>query len=143
MPSNLASIEETIKLNNELVLKEMVEMEERIAGKISFLEIEPVEVYDNFFVESREYEGRYIVSVADEIVRLLSTPIGSRVMRPKYGSELYKLRDRKLNDEWRLMAIKYTFVAINCYIKRVRCRKVMFEVIGDGRIKMKLRLEKR
>jgi len=88
-------------------------------------------------------DAGYIVSIEKELSRLLTTPIGSRVMRPDYGSELYKVRDREMNDYWRLMAIKYTFIAINRHIKRVRCRKVLFDVQGDGKMKMKLELEKR
>jgi len=94
-------------------------------------------------IEVGDNGERYIISVSEEIIRLLSTPIGSRVMRPEYGSELYKLRDREFNDVWRLLAARYTFVAINRYIDRVRCRKVTFDVQGDGKIKMKLELEKR
>ena len=88
-------------------------------------------------------DAGYIVGIEKELSRLLTTPIGSRVMRPEYGSELYKVRDREMNNYWRLMAIKYTFIAINRHIERVRCRKVLFEPQGDGKMKMKLELEKR
>ena len=91
--------------------------------------------------ESTTVGEQYIVTVQDEIIRLLITPLGSRVMRPEYGSELYKLRDRELNQERKLMATKYTFVAINNHIERVRCRKVEFELLGDGKVKMQLQLE--
>ncbi len=64
-------------------------------------------------------------------------------MRPEYGSELYKVRDREMNPYWRLMAIKYTFEAINRWIERVRCRKVKFELQGDGKVGMRLELEER
>ena len=144
MLTNLTGIEEIIRLNNELLFNRLVELDEKIAGHISLIEVRDEVVYENisYRAEQRE-QGRYIVSVADEIIRLLSTPLGSRVMRPEYGSELYKLRDREFNDLWRLMATRYTFVAINRYIERVRCRKVLFEVLGDGRVKMNLELEKR
>lgn len=147
MLTNLTGIEESISLNNEIILNKLVELDEKIAGHISVLEVREnkSEIYENIIsyrAEQRE-QGRYIVSIADEIIRLLSTPLGSRVMRPEYGSELYKLRDREFNDYWRLIATRYTFVAINRYIERVRCRKVLFELLGDGRVKMNLELEKR
>ena len=147
MLHNSTGLEESIKLNQSLVFSKMVELENRIADKISNISVEIVhqEVFENVLMNSEKIEQsyRYIISVADEIVRLLTTPIGSRVMRPNYGSELYKLRDREMNNYWRLMAIKYTFIAINRHIKRVRCRKVLFDVQGDGKMKMKLELEKR
>jgi len=122
-------------------------LEDRIANSISVVKTEMIgrqEIDEDVLSYSEKDKGtRYIVSVADEIVRLLTTPLGSRVMRPDYGSELYKVRDRELNGYWRLMAIAYTFIAINRHVKRVRCRKVFFEVLGDGRVQMNLRLEKR
>ena len=143
MPSNLASIEEVLKLNNELILNEIVSLEERILGKVCSLEVSFQDGESTNFFTEKERGSRYIVTVSQEIMRLLTTPIGSRVMRPEYGSELYKVRDREMNNYWRLMAIKYTFIAINRHIERVRCRKVLFELQGDGKMKMKLELEKR
>ena len=84
----------------------------------------------------------YIVSIYDEIKRVLTTKLGSRVMNPNYGSEYYKLRDRDFDDEWRLFAIKYTFEAIQNNIKRVFCKRVNFENIGE-KTKIILELEKR
>jgi phage baseplate assembly protein W len=113
------------------------------------LEISPLSTLSVWVNDSlRDYTNRgtsakYLVTISEEILRLLTTPLGSRVMRPEYGSELYKLRDREFNNEWRLLAIRYTFVAINRHIKRVRCRKVTFEVKGDGRVGMNLELESR
>jgi phage baseplate assembly protein W len=143
---NSSGLEESIKLNNQMLFEKVFELEEKIAGKIELFELdtEIEKIYDSsFFQVKQESEGRYIVSIQEEIIRLLTTPLGSRVMRLEYGSELYKLRDRKFGTEWRLMAIKYTFEAINRYIERLRCRKVLFELQGDGKIKMKIKLEQR
>jgi hypothetical protein len=144
--SNTTGLEESIKLNQKLVYQKLFELENKIAGQITSVDVVCPDIFGGselYRVEKREESGRYIVSVAEEIVRLLTTPIGSRVMRPIYGSELYKLRDRENDGYWRLMAIKYTFEAINGWIERVRCRKVQFELQGDGRVKMKLQLEQR
>ena len=148
MLHNSAGLEESIKLNQSLLFSKMVELEDRIVGRISKISVEIIgsqEISKDVltYSEKEDEDARYIISVTDEIVRLLTTPIGSRVMRPDYGSELYKVRDREMNNYWRLMAISYTFIAINRHIKRVRCRKVLFEVQGDGKMKMKLKLEKR
>jgi len=144
MLTNLSAIEESHKLSFDSLANAISILEEKIeiGNKVSCIEMK-ILPSSTTFEEKRESNGRYIVSVSDEIIRLLTTPLGSRVMRPKYGSELYKLRDRELNTEWRLWAIKYTFEAINRYIERVRCRKVLFELQGDGKIKMKLELEER
>lgn len=66
----------------------------------------------------------YEVSIAESLNRILRTPLGARVMRPEFGSELYKLRDREFNDEYRLLAAKYTYEAISKYEPRVRVKKV-------------------
>jgi len=142
MFSNTAFIEESIKINNNTFLEKIVELDNKISMIGSIQVVQNEESVNSIEYKDKKEEGRrYIISVIEEIVRLLSTPIGSRVMRPEYGSELYKLRDREFNVEWRLMATKYTFVAINHHIERVRCRKVLFEVLGDGKLKMKLQLE--
>jgi len=70
----------------------------------------------------------YQVSVAESINRILKTPLGSRVMRPDFGSKLYELRDRKLNDEYKLKAIRYTYEAITKWEPRVKMDKVSFEI---------------
>ncbi len=37
---------------------------------------------------------------------MIETPLGSRIMRPYYGSEFYRLIDKTLNDVWVLQAKK-------------------------------------
>jgi len=148
MIQNTTPLEEILKLNHGAVIEKFVEIEMKIEGLIGETNTSTatnsiINFSDDNIKKSGRTGTKYIVSVSDEIARLLMTPLGSRVMRPEYGSELYKLRDRELNESWRLLAIQYTFVAINRHIERVRCRKVLFEVLGDGRIKMKLQLEQK
>jgi len=81
----------------------------------------------------------YIIDIAEEIRRVSITKKGSIPMNPEYGSELYKLRDRTLNDEIRLKAISYTFEAIDRWVNRVRCKKV--DVIALSYDEFKLRIE--
>ncbi|WP_294963826.1 GPW/gp25 family protein [Sulfurimonas sp.] len=68
------------------------------------------------------------VSIKDSINRILKTPLGSRVMRPNFGSLLYTLRDREFNDEYRLLAKKYTYEAIINNEPRVKVENVDFKV---------------
>jgi len=70
----------------------------------------------------------YKVSITDSINRILKTPLGSRTMRPKFGSLLYTLRDREFNDEYRLLAKKYTYEAISKYEPRTVVANVDFKI---------------
>jgi len=49
------------------------------------------------------------------IRRIIITPLGSTVMRPWFGSLLFELIDKTVNDEWVLDATRYTHEAIERY----------------------------
>ena len=77
----------------------------------------------------------YAVSIADSINRILKTPLGSRVMRPLYGSKLYELRDRTFDERFKTLATKYIFEAINKNEPRVRVQSVDFNInVVSGKI---------
>lgn len=83
-----------------------------------------------------------VSTIQESIVRILKTPLGSRVMRPEYGSLLYTLRDRAFNDEWKLKATKYTYEAILKNEPRVKIEKIDFKVDPvNGAISLKILLE--
>lgn len=69
-----------------------------------------------------------ISTIHESVIRILKTPLGSRVMRPEYGSLLYTLRDRKFDDDFRLKAARYTYEAIAKNEPRVKVEKVDFNV---------------
>lgn len=52
------------------------------------------------------------MTLRERILRILKTKLGERVGMPTYGSELYKLRDRGLTPETRLLFVKYCKEAI-------------------------------
>ena len=81
----------------------------------------------------------YIVDVAEEIRRVLITRRGSIPMNPEYGSRLYELRDRTFDDETKLWAIEYTHEAIDRWVDRVRCDRVVVE--PDSYERYKIRVE--
>jgi len=64
------------------------------------------------------------ISTEESIKRILETPIGSRVMRPEYGSRLFELIDKNVDDEWILNAISYTYEAIEKNEPNVKVKKV-------------------
>lgn len=53
------------------------------------------------------------IDVGDSIVRIMTTPLGTRVMFPTYGSLLFELVDRPVDEEWVLDAIRYTYDAVD------------------------------
>ena len=64
------------------------------------------------------------ISTLESIRRILATPLGSRVMMPEYGSRLFELIDKTVNDEWVLDATRYTYAAIEKNEPRVIVKKV-------------------
>ena len=69
------------------------------------------------------------IDTETSIARILQTPVGSRVMRPEYGSRLFELIDRSVDEEWVLDAISYTYEAIEKNEPNVEVKKV--EVATD------------
>ena len=74
----------------------------------------------------------YQISINDSIARILNTPLGSRVMRPEFGSEIHKLIDRKLDDKWRLDFTRFTASAIEKWEKRVSLERIEFKEVSNG-----------
>ena len=89
-------------------------------------------------IGNSNFDG-YLITIDEEIKRVLATKKGTIPMNPEYGSDLYKLRDRTLSDEIRLKIISYTFEAIDKWIDRVKCKKV--DVISLDDKKYNLRIE--
>jgi len=71
---------------------------------------------------------RYYISLVDSIARILGTRKGTRVMRPEFGSDLYKLRDRTFGAAWKLWATRYIFEAIKRDEPRAVFQKVNFNI---------------
>lgn len=51
----------------------------------------------------------YSANIEDSFKRIISTPLGSRVQRPYFGSKIYLLVDKNMDDEWNLDFQKYLF----------------------------------
>jgi len=64
------------------------------------------------------------ISTEESIARILTTPLGSRVMNPEYGSRLFELVDKTADDEWMLLASDYTFESIEINEPRVAIKSV-------------------
>ena len=64
------------------------------------------------------------IKTEEAIKRVLTTPLGSRIMRPEFGSLLYTLVDRNFDSEFILDAISYTYEAIEKNLPEVKIKKV-------------------
>lgn len=66
----------------------------------------------------------YLIGIEESIKDILLTPLGARVMLPEYGSRLYELIDRKVNDEFRADLAAYVIEAVERWERRVKIEEV-------------------
>ncbi|TQR29154.1 baseplate assembly protein [Campylobacter sp. MIT 99-7217] len=83
----------------------------------------------------------YMVSIEESIKDILITPLGSRVMRPEYGSLLYTLIDRKIDDDFKIKLTRYTAEAISKWEKRVRLKGARLNECKSGILSIALFFE--
>lgn len=62
--------------------------------------------------------------ISQSIADILTTPIGSRVMRREYGSQLHELIDQPLNDTTKLRAYVAVATALMRWEPRIRLSRV-------------------
>jgi len=74
------------------------------------------------------------ISTEESIARILSTPLGSRVMNPEYGSRLFELIDKTADDEWVLLASDFTYEAIEKNEPRVAIQRVKISTGANASI---------
>lgn len=65
-----------------------------------------------------------IAHLRQSIVDILSTPIGSRVMRRDYGSRIFELLDSPMNDQQAVEFIAATAEALARWEPRIKVRSV-------------------
>jgi len=70
------------------------------------------------------------ITTAQSIARILTTPLITRVNLPDYGSRLFELIDKSVDDEWILDATRYTYEAIEISEPRADIKKVLIST-GD------------
>lgn len=80
--------------------------------------------------------------LAQSIGDILSTPIGSRVMRRDYGSLLFELIDQPINGALRMLIHAATALAIRRWEPRLRLERVLLD--GDPAVgQLTVRIEGR
>ena len=81
---------------------------------------------------------KYLASIEESIKDILLTPLGSRVMLPDYGSRLFELIDRKLDDEFRADLACYVIEAVEKWEPRVKIDEVKLISLKDHRLNFKV-----
>lgn len=69
---------------------------------------------------------------------ILTTPIGSRVMRRDYGSRLYQLVDAPMNDATRLDMMTATYEALEIWEPRLQLDSIAVEMPVPGNVVISL-----
>ncbi|MGR3435272.1 MAG: GPW/gp25 family protein [Shimia sp.] len=86
-------------------------------------------------------KGRAIAGnahLAQSITDILTTPIGSRVMRRDYGSELPNLIDHPINGETVVDVMIATAEALDLWEPRITVERVEVADAGPGRLELRL-----
>ena len=81
---------------------------------------------------------KYLASIEESIKDILLTPLGSRVMLPDYGSRIFELIDRKVDDEFRADLACYVIEAIEKWETRVKIDEVKLISLKDHKLNFKI-----
>lgn len=81
---------------------------------------------------------KYLIDIENSIKDILLTPLGSRVMLPEYGSRIYELIDRKIDDEFRADLACFVIEAVEKWEKRVKIDEVRLIGLKDHRLSFKV-----
>jgi len=73
----------------------------------------------------------YLSDIETSIKRILLTPIGSRVLEPTFGSNLYLLVDRRVDKSWMMLFSKYVHEALKTWEKRVKLLRALPKIVGE------------
>ena len=81
---------------------------------------------------------KYLIDIENSIKDILLTPLGSRVMLPEYGSRIYELIDRKVDDEFRADLACFVIEAVEKWEKRVKIDEVRLMSLKDHKLSFKV-----
>ncbi|MDN5248468.1 MAG: GPW/gp25 family protein [Wolbachia endosymbiont of Tyrophagus putrescentiae] len=72
------------------------------------------------------------------IIDILTTPIGTRVMRRGYGSRLFELVDKPMNRDFTLELYSAVAEALQKWERRFKLEKVKIEEVKEGKVVISL-----
>jgi hypothetical protein len=85
-----------------------------------------------------------MITLAQRAARILETPLGSRVMLPHFGSNLFELVDKVVDEEYRIKFIAYTHEAFydlengKLWDKDLKPKQVIFNSVNNTELKTTL-----
>lgn len=79
-----------------------------------------------------------LAHLRQSVTDILTTPIGSRVMRRDYGSRLYSLVDAPFNDATQLAMMAATYEALETWEPRLKLGQIAVDMpeVGQARISL-------
>lgn len=89
----------------------------------------------------RSAKMKYLVGIEESIRDILITPLGSRVMLPEYGSRLFELIDKRVDDEFRAKLAYYVIDAVTKWEPRVKIEKVKLNNTNSSALDFSLYLK--
>lgn len=86
-------------------------------------------------------DGRYEIlppldHLSQSIADIVSTPLGTRVMRPEYGSRVPRLIDAPVTQSWRLEVYVAISEALHRWEPRIRVTQVSILAVGPGYVEL-------
>lgn len=84
---------------------------------------------------------RYLTSIEESIKDILLTPLGSRVMLPNYGSRLFELIDRRIDDDFRSDLAYFVIEAVEKWEKRVKIDRVKLNSLNNAKLSFSVHLK--
>lgn len=79
-----------------------------------------------------------IAHLRQSIRDILSTPIGSRVMRREYGSRLFELIDAPVNRTTIASIVAATADALDRHEPRIKVQRVTVDALSEGRVSVSI-----
>lgn len=79
-----------------------------------------------------------LAHVKQSIEDILTTPIGSRRMRPEYGSALRRLIDLPVNEGWKSAVQAEVARSLGRWEPRIALRSVQVVAVVEGRVTLRL-----
>ncbi|MFT0820058.1 MULTISPECIES: GPW/gp25 family protein [Wolbachia] len=79
-----------------------------------------------------------IEHLKQSIIDMLTTPIGSRIMRREYGSRLFELVDKPINRDFTLEIYAAVAEALEKWEKRFKLEKVKIAEVKEGKMTLVL-----
>ena len=91
-------------------------------------------------------DGRFAIlpwqeHIDQSIGDILTTPIGTRNMRPWYGSRVPRLVDRPINQSWKLEVYVAAVEALGRCEPRIKVKQVYVDAVGNGYIELRVAYE--